>query len=131
MVVLLAFILIGSVIYMGGYWENMPGLDKISGPKRFRQYVTNPIPKTITNLKGGYSGFPQGRILTNFNYSGKFSDNSFLENWEKFDNYDSTESFTTYIDDINANAFYRKKYYKSYIYLLINSDKKEGILLLL
>ena len=84
------FILIhAAFIYMGGYWENMAVLNRISGPKRFKQFVANPVPSNIHNLRGGYSGFPRGIIRTYFNYTGDFSDMEFLEDWEKMDDYPS------------------------------------------
>ena len=55
--------------YSGGYWENVPVLDRLSGPMRFREFVADPIPSSIRDLRGGYSGFPQGRIRTVFAYS--------------------------------------------------------------
>ena len=116
-------------IYWGGYWENMPVLDRISGPKRFRQYVVDPIPDSIRNLKGGYSGFPQGRVVTEFAYSENFSKYNFIKEWEKLDNIHSTEFLLGHIEEIDATNVYQKKLHESYIYLLINEKNKTGMLL--
>lgn len=63
----LAAVFVGTVAYMGGYWENLPILDRISGPQRFKQFVASPVPDEISGVRGGYSGFPQGIVLTRFN----------------------------------------------------------------
>ncbi len=71
--------------YAGGYWENLPHLDRISGPKRFRQFVCNPIPPDVFEIRGGYSGFPQGLLKTTFSYSGQFSPEICNPGWEMMD----------------------------------------------
>ena len=128
---ILLFVLANVVyIYLGGYWENMAVLNKISGPKRFRQFVVNPIPPNIHNLRGGYSGFPQGIIRTYFSYSEDFSNMGFLEEWEKVKDTNSPKPFAHYMNDINATIVYRKKRYETYMYLLINEEGKKGMLYL-
>jgi hypothetical protein len=65
---LLLAVLYTSFIVVGGYWENMPMLSSISGPMRFRQFVVDPVPETVYDLRGGYSGFPQGELVTWFRF---------------------------------------------------------------
>jgi hypothetical protein len=117
-------------IYLGGYWENMAVLNRLSGPKRFKQFVVDPIPSNIHNLKGGYSGFPQGIIRTYFTYSGDFSNMKFLAEWEKMEGNPFRGEFDWYIKDTDATMVYRKKRYESYTYLLIDEENKRGILYL-
>ncbi len=74
-------ILAALFLWGGGYWENIPPLDRISGPKWFKRYVVDPVPHHISGIRGGYSGFPQGRILTHFNYQGTLYGLAFLESW--------------------------------------------------
>ena len=117
-------------IYLGGYWEDMAVLNRISGPKRFKQFVADPIPPTIHNLRGGYSGFPQGIIRTYFTYSGDFSNMGFLAEWEKMKGNLFRGEFDCYIQDTDAATVYRKKRYESYMYLIIDEKSKKGILYL-
>lgn len=56
----------------GGYWENRPPLDRISGPYRFMQSVCAPLPAAINEVRGGYSGFTDGFIATRFSFEGDF-----------------------------------------------------------
>jgi hypothetical protein len=74
---------IAILIWQGGYWENLPIFDRFSGPIRFRQFVTDPIPSYIYDIRGGYSGFPQGQIVTTFSFNQPPSEWSFLEKWNK------------------------------------------------
>jgi hypothetical protein len=122
------FVLIDAAfVYMGGYWENMAVLDKISGPKRFKQFVTNPVPSNIRDLRGGYSGFPRGIVRTYFNYTGDFSDMEFLADWEKMDDYPFNKEFALYITNTDKATVYRKKRYDSYIYLIVDTENKKGV----
>jgi hypothetical protein len=68
-------------ILLGGYWENFPLLDRLSGPRRFQQYVTRPIPEDIYEVRGGYSGFPQSFVGVRFRYHGEFSENWLFGDW--------------------------------------------------
>ena len=82
-VLLLVTALVGLFIWGGGYWENWPLLDRVSGPQRFKQYVADPIPQCVYGVHGGYSGFPQGRVLTWFQYKGNLGDCDFLDSWKE------------------------------------------------
>lgn len=77
----LIFGFIAFTAWAGGYWENWPLLDRLSGPMRFRQYVASPVPSVIHDLKGGYSGFPKGRVLTQFSFEGDPREFDFLADW--------------------------------------------------
>ena len=122
------FILIhAGFMYMGGYWENMAVLNRISGPKRFKQFVANPIPSNIHDLRGGYSGFPGGIVRTYFSYTGDFSEMKFLADWEKMDDYPFNKEFALYITDTDKATVYRKKRYDSYIYLIVDTENKKGV----
>lgn len=74
----------GAFLYAGGYWENWPLLDRLSGPRRFRQYVADPVPAAVHDLRGGYSGFPSGEIRTCFGYAGNAL--PFLDGWTRLAN---------------------------------------------
>lgn len=122
------FILIhAAFIYMGGYWENMAVLNRISGPKRFKQFVADPVPSNIHDLRGGYSGFPRGIVRTYFNYTGDFSDMEFLTDWEKMDDYPFNKEFSLYITNTDKATVYRKKRYDSYVYLIVDTENKKGV----
>lgn len=75
-VVLFGACLTSFVLYYwasgGGYWENRPMFDRISGPMRFMQYVCAPIPLNIYGVRGGYSGITDGFVGTSFNLRGDF-----------------------------------------------------------
>ena len=57
---------VGAAAWMGGYRETWPLLDRLSGPQRFRQYVADPEAVSVSDLRGGYAGFPFGTIRTTF-----------------------------------------------------------------
>ena len=67
-------------MYSGGYWENLPLLNRVSGPMRYQQFVDTPIPDHIYSVRGGYKGFPTGWIETGFRYHGDFAKPQ-LGNW--------------------------------------------------
>jgi len=73
----------GAAVWMGGYWENWPLLDRLSGPQRFRQYVADPAAASVSDLRGGYSGFPFGRIRTTFRYAD--ASLPFVTGWQRLD----------------------------------------------
>jgi hypothetical protein len=129
-ILLLSALAHAAFIYMGGYWEDIAVLNRISGPKRFKQFVADPIPEEIHELKGGYSGFPQGTIRTYFGYSGDFSDTEFLDEWEKMQDYPFGQQFAWYLTDTDVAAVYRKKHYESYMYLIIDEQDSKGVLYL-
>jgi len=128
----LAFIcvvLIIFVIWGGGYWENVPIFDRLSGPKRFAQYVADPIPSYITELRGGYSGFPQGRIATDFKFSIDPESWEFLSGWKE-KNFLKNGEFD--IIATNNNMFISRIYQhtneRSERYLIIDERTKRGLL---
>jgi hypothetical protein len=74
-VVLVGACLTSFILYFaltGGYWENRPPLDRLSGPLRFMQYVCAPLPGAVNQARGGYSGFTDGFIGTSFALEGEF-----------------------------------------------------------
>ena len=71
----------GAAAWMGGYWENWPLLDRLSGPQRFRQYVADPAAASVSDLRGGYSGFPFGTIRTTFRYAD--ASLPFVKGWQR------------------------------------------------
>ncbi len=74
-VVLVGACLTSFVMYFaltGGYWENRPPLDRLSGPLRFMQNVCAPLPGALSEVRGGYSGFTDGFIATSFTFKGEF-----------------------------------------------------------
>ncbi len=121
------FLLFSFFFWLGGYWENLPLLNKISGIKRFKQYVVDPIPDSISSLEGGYSGFPQGVIKTNFKFSGLIEQLAFLKKWrlvhEKEGNYkfQATHIFEKKVEKENQE--------QSIIRLFFDTQKNIGFLL--
>lgn len=75
----LAFV--GWFFVAGEYWERLPLLERIAGPARFAAHVVDPVPETITDLRGGRSGFPYAHTLVRFRFSGEFATQSFLKHW--------------------------------------------------
>ncbi len=116
------------IFYSGGYWENLPLLDRISGPKRFKQFVMDPVPAEIYQIRGGYSGFPQGRVSTFFRFKGDFNSLPFVNAWERVDSHQCPEVSSYYLREINATAIYRKPIYKRYKYLLVAEAAGEAML---
>ena len=111
----------GAAAYMGGYWENVPVLDRISGPQRFRQFIVNPIPSSIRDVRGGYSGFPRGYIRTVFAYSEEAL--PFLDGWTQVDGPETEAKIR------GANFSYTKVFRKdSGAFLLINANTRQGCL---
>lgn len=127
--VFLILILWIAFVYMGGYWENMPFLNKISGKQRFEQYIVYPIPSSIYDIHGGYSGFPQGIIETSFRFKEEFSNYAFLKQWKLYENHHSLENFIS-LDGTRAEKIYRKNN-QGEIYILVNEEEKKAKLLVL
>lgn len=75
-VVLVSACLTSLLVYYAatgsGYWENRPPFDRISGPWRFIQNVCVPPPGSLSNVRGGFSGFDGGFIGTSFNFRDDF-----------------------------------------------------------
>jgi hypothetical protein len=106
---------------MGGYWENIPVLDRISGPQRFREFIANPIPSTVRDVRGGYSGFPFGYIRTVFVYWGV--PRPFLDGWTFVDGPEVTSLIRP------ARFSYTKAFRRANgAFLLINEDTRQGCL---
>jgi len=115
----------GSVFVMGGYWENSPVLDRISGPSRFKQFVVDPIPNSIYDLRGGYSGFPRGRVTTYFKYRGNFNDHPFLKEWSVSD---MPESYFDWTGLSITNIYIKKRMGTTRnFHLLIDDNVKRGL----
>jgi hypothetical protein len=74
-------LLVVFVFVVGGYWENVPILNRISGPMRLRQFVVDPLPDFISNVRGGYSGFPRGAVVVRFDFHRSSSSWDFLSSW--------------------------------------------------
>lgn len=125
---LLALASAATFCYLGGYWENWSPLDRISGPQRFRQFVARPIPSSIYDIRGGYSGWPQGEVATYFHFHGDIEANAFLRNWQELTLYDSTAPFVPHLLVIGANRVYMQPATEGYRYLLISETSHRGIL---
>jgi hypothetical protein len=109
------------VNYSGGYWENTPVLDRISGPQRFRQFIVNPIPSSVRDVRGGYSGFPFGYIRTVFAYSEEPL--PFLDEWTQVDGPEMKAKIRA------ANFSHTKVFQKdSGAFLLIDANARRGCL---
>ena len=117
--ILLITALICLFVWGTGIWENRPVLDHISGPMRFKQYVAKPIPADVYDLKGGYSGFPAGVILTRFKFRGNVDNLGFLKDWGLL-----TEPIPM-PDTLNKTS---RRFVKEGAYLLFNPETKEGFL---
>ncbi|MCD4817691.1 MAG: hypothetical protein K8S23_03240 [Candidatus Cloacimonetes bacterium] len=115
-------------IWQCGYWENWVLLDSISGPKRFKEFIANPIPSEIYNIRGGYSGFPQGKITTYFQYDGLFINQSFLNNWLYIDERNNSVYFKLFADKLDVTRIYIYKDLSIEKYLLLDENKKSVIL---
>jgi len=129
-IILVSILLLGGVfIYMGGYWEHMPVLKKISGPMRFKQYVGDPASFGVSNLSGGYTGFPQGAVITTFNLDKAISDTGILPEWSLADS--SDRRFEVRIINLTGKpeyTLYTKKVGNSERFLVIGKESKKGIL---
>lgn len=123
----IAMLLLGGFVYSAGYWENIPIFDRISGPSRFKQFVTNPIPKDIYDLRGGYSGFPQGQVVTHFRYKGDVKNFSFITDWNQV-----SEAETDKTGLKTEKKFVKRKVYadgsKSERFLFFDEENKKGFL---
>jgi len=126
--IILVVVLFILFIWQGGYWENWFLVDRMSGRKRFREYVADPIPDEIYNIYGGYSGFPKGQITTFFQYQGLISKQDFLNNWLYIDEKNNSVLYKIFADkmDVTRIYVYQDKNYERY--LLIDDRKKTGIL---
>jgi len=110
-----------AFIGLGGYWENWPGLDRISGAWRFRQFVMDPVPRSVVDLRGGYSGFPSGYVRTAFSYSGETL--PFLDGWTRVSTPDVERKVA------GAHFVYTTAYRKNGgAFLLLNEQTKQGCL---
>ena len=129
-IILVSILLLAGVfIYMGGYWEHMPVLKKISGPMRFKQYVGDPASFGVTNLSGGYTGFPQGSVITTFSLDKAISDTGILHEWSLADI--SDRRFEVRIKELTGNSeytLYIKKVGESERFLVIGKELRKGIL---
>ncbi len=112
-------------IWAGGYWENYPILDHVSGPMRFTQFVANPIPKGIYNLRGGYSGFPQGQVVTYFEFRKPLNEHEFLKDWIKVKQVRETLVHDFFGDKMNFSKLYQHKEGK--YYLVLDEVNNKGI----
>jgi len=111
----------GWFSYAGGYWESWPVFDRISGSQRFRQYVADPMPPSVHDARGGYSGFPFGYIKTCF----KYSDDSlpFLGGWKRISSPEKEDRIAA------ARFSYTKVFEKNNrVFVLIDEDTKQGCL---
>ncbi len=122
LVIIIFFSFVSFFIYAGGYWENLPVLNNISGTKRLAQYI-DPLPNSIYAVKGGYTGFPHGIIITRFKYTGEFDENRFLKDWEMFEESGALDSAA----NIRSTKTY-KKVGSENVFLLINENISEGVL---
>jgi hypothetical protein len=121
-------VLIIFVIWGGGYWENIPIFDRLSGPKRFAQYVADPIPTYITEIRGGYSGFPQGQITTDFKFSIEPEKWEFLTDWTDQDIRKNPKIVALAGPEILVSRIYQHKDERYERYLIIDEQSKHGFL---
>jgi hypothetical protein len=124
--IFITFVLFSFLIWQGGYWENLSPFDRISGPKRFRQFVVDPIPPYINELRGGYSGFPQGQITTLFNFTGTLKDWNFLSNWAESSSPEKERVTELFSEELNFSRVY-KHLNKDY-YLALDEKSGKGLL---
>ena len=121
----------GWMLFSRGYWENVPVLDRISGPMRFRQYVEDPIPEFISDIQGGYSGSPQGVIVTEFAIAIDPAEWSVLSRWS-VGSEKATHKFEFYTPTLRPSAVYEQKdevLCRHTCYLAINRSTKRGALI--
>ncbi|MFM7312036.1 MAG: hypothetical protein ACKO0M_02525 [Cyanobium sp.] len=111
-----------AAVWMGGYWENWPLLDQVSGPQRFRQYVADPRAASVHELRGGYSGFPFGAIRTTFRYA----DTSlpFVTGWRRMDPAEARD--VARVAGCPSTTVFRRP---GGVYLFINATTQEGCLI--
>ena len=63
--------------------ENLPYFDRIAGQRWFREYVADPVPGHVCNIRGGYRGGGTSNvILTLFDYEPPFERPPFPVGWE-------------------------------------------------
>ena len=124
--ILVTFVFFAFIIWQGGYWENLSLFDKISGPMRFRQFVADPIPHSIDDLRGGYSGFPQGQITTYFNFTGAPKEWNFLSNWVESSDPEKERVTELFSKEISFSRVY-KHLNKDY-YLALDEKSGKGLL---
>jgi hypothetical protein len=111
----------GAAVWMGGYWENWPLLDQLSGPQRFRQYVADPKAASVSELRGGYSGFPFGTIRTTFRYTDAAL--PFVTGWQRVDTSEAKDFER--VAGCSWTTLFRKP---SGVYLFIDETTKQGCL---
>lgn len=122
-------------IYGGGYWENLPILNRLSGPMRFRQLVTNPVPSYIQNIYGGYSGFPSGMIKTHFSFTSPPETWQFLKDWGVVKPECLKEILVWVPEFVPSSVYHRSSSETAHscsdgTYLLVDSNNVKGIILL-
>jgi len=96
-------------LWIGGYWENMPFVNRYSGPMRFKQFVVDSIPPYISDIRGGYSGFPQGQVTTYFSFDKPPADWSFLVGWVESANPTSEQVTILFKDELEISKVYKHR----------------------
>ena len=124
-------LLSAAFIFLGGYWENLPVLEEISGPKRFKQYVGKPEDYGAYDITGGYSGLPQGSIVTVFSLRHPLDEKELSSEWIKSEDlkedlwiHQQAESGT----GSRAFTVYRKQKTDARIYLILGKQSGKGAL---
>jgi hypothetical protein len=115
-------------IWGGGYWENEPVLEYVSGRMRFAQFVSDPIPPGIYNLRGGYSGFPQGQVATFFQFDQSLKEQDFLTDWIEVKPVEKSSAYAAFGDEIGFSKLYKYKNQEDERYLILDDVNKKGIL---
>lgn len=101
-----------ALLWGEGDRENLPLLERISGPQRLRQVVADPLPPAICEARGGYSGFPQGQAVTRFRFRGGFRGEveciDLPAGWRPLATASSTVPYAPYSRQINATPLFEQ-----------------------
>ncbi len=132
----LAVLVIALGMYTLGWWENLPLLNRLSGQQRFEEYVCAPIPEEISQVQGGYSGFPQGVVATYFKYSGSFPSGDCLRNWTKVEPAALEQTYLSQfwenrVDLVFGKEPREKERAEQFLwekYIILDESRKEGLL---
>jgi hypothetical protein len=121
----------GIFVWIGGYWENAPLFDRLSGPMRFRQFVADPIPDFIHSVRGGYSGFPQGQLRTQFSFTQAPQTWPFLVSWSPASS-ECVDEVRPWVAEVAEPQVYQRsqasRSCSDNVYLILDSRGGHGVL---
>jgi len=123
-------ILAAGLVYYFGYWENLPLLERISGPIRFRERIADPVPEGFSDIRGGYSGFPQGVVVTQFTFAKDPAEWGFLSAWSPASK-NAANKFEFYVPELQPTAIYERSddsLCRHVCYLAVNENTRRGAL---